>query len=196
MLNLDAERDAQEPWWFTVHDAVEVEAEADRRPAVRVRFVPIGRIALRAARRAAGAQYLSADLPDDDNAPIPPELLELAGDALSESLLMAGITEWEGVGDRDGNPAPVTPDNLRLFLADPIRFERLDNAYVRPFVLRELEKNGLSPLLNGTSAGATQGTATANRSARRAKTDVAGRTRKKAKRAVPISKTSPRAKKG
>lgn len=195
MLNLDAERQAREPWWFTVHDAVEAKRAADRRPAVRVRFAPIGRIALRAARRAAGEQYFSADLPDDENAPLPPELIEKAGDALSESLLMTGIIEWEGIGDKDGNPAPVTPDNLRLFLADPIRFERLDAEYVRPFILRELEKNGLSPSLNGISEGATQDRDTANRSARRARKAVASRTRKKATKAAPISKTNPKAKK-
>lgn len=160
MLDLDAERAAQQPWWFTLHAAV------GDRPAVRVQFAPIGRIALRAARRAAGACYQGADLPDDDNAPLPLDLIEMAGDALSDSLLRSGIIDWEGVGDAAGEPVPLTDDNLRLLLADPSRFEALDAAYVRPFVERELEKNGLSPSPNGISAGAMPGQDIADPSAK------------------------------
>lgn len=154
MLDLAEERKKLEPWWFTVHEAVKAEREEDCRPAVRVRFLPIGRIALRAARRAAGACYNAADLPEDENAPVPIELIESAGDALSEALLIAGIDAWEGVGYGD-EPVPVSPEMVKLFLADPLRFEKLDEAYVRPFVLRELEKNELSLSPNGISAGAT-----------------------------------------
>ncbi|WP_145201404.1 hypothetical protein [Sphingobium sp. B2] len=170
MLNLATEKAAFEPWWFTLHDAI------GKTPAVRVLFAPIGRIALRAARRAAGEQCQGVDLPDDENASLPPELIEAAGDAMSESLLMSGIIDWEGVGDADGIKAPVTPDNLRLFLADPIRFERLDTAYVRPFVLRELEKNGLAASLPGTSGIAAH--ISAEPSVTLDATDAASQTRK------------------
>ncbi|MBV2148620.1 hypothetical protein KRZ98_10015 [Sphingobium sp. AS12] len=184
MLNLDAEKQALEPWWFTD------QAAAGDLPAVEVRFVPIGRVALRNARRAAAAAIGSA-LPDDDDAPLPTDLIEQAGDILSESLLIAGIDDWRGVGDSDGNPVTVTPERLAIFLADPIRFERLDEAYVRPFVMKELEKNGSSPLPNGISAGATQEVDIANRSARRSGRADVKRTRKKAvKKAAPIAKTN------
>jgi hypothetical protein len=175
-IDLEAEQDRSKPWWFTVYPPIEAEKEEDCRPAVRVLFAPIGRIALRAARRAAGEVYLGADLPEDENAPVPAELIEMAGDALSDSLLMAGIIEWEGVGIAD-TPVAVTPERLAQFLADPIRFERLDQAYVQPFVTRELEKNGLSLSLNGSSAGAT---ATAGTSAAPTKRAGASRTKKKA----------------
>ncbi|ASY44982.1 hypothetical protein CJD35_11430 [Sphingobium xenophagum] len=184
MLNLDAEKQRLEPWWFTVQAAI------GDLPAVEVHFVPIGRVALRNARRAA-ASAIGSGLPDDDDAPLPNELVEQAGDILSESLLMAGIDDWRGVGDGDGNPVTVTPERLAIFLADPIRFERLDEAYVRPFVMKELEKNGSSPLPNGISAGATQEVDIANRSARRSVTAGAKRTRKKgARKAAPIAKTN------
>ncbi|WP_300115254.1 hypothetical protein [Sphingobium sp.] len=182
MMSLDAERKALEPWWHTVH-----EAHGDV-PAVRVQFAPIGRIALRAARRAAGDACHEMDLPEDEDAPLSPELMDLAGDALSESLLMSGIVAWEGVGDADGKPAPVTPDNLRLFLADPLRFDRLDEAYVRPFVLRELEKNGLSPSPNGISTGAMPVPITAAKSA--TPTGSAGASRKGKAKAAPTGSTS------
>ena len=187
MLSLDAERKALEFWWHTVH-----EAHGDV-PAVRVQFAPIGRIALRAARRAAGEACQDMALPEDEDAPLSPELMDLAGDALSESLLMSGIVAWEGVGDADGNPAPVTPDNLRLFLADPLRFDRLDEAYVRPFVLRELEKNGLSPSPNGISTGATPEPTIAAKSATPIASD--GANRKGKAKVAPTGSMSPAPKK-
>ena len=182
MLNLDAEKAALAPWWFTD------QAATGDLPAVRVRFVPIARLALRNARRAAAAA-IGSQLPDDDDATLPQDLVEQAGDVLSESLLMSGIDAWEGVGDAKGKPVDVTPELLRIFLADPLRFERLDEAYVRPFVLKELEKNGLSLSQNGISAGAMPVPDTANRSARRTAKAGAKRTRKKAvKKAAPIAK--------
>ena len=181
MLNLDAEKAALAPWWFTD------QAATGDLPAVRVRFVPIGRVALRNARRAAAAS-IGSQLPDDDEATLPQDLVEQAGDVLSENLLMSGIDAWEGVGDADGNPVDVTSDHLRIFLANPLRFERLDEAYVRPFVMKELEKNVSSPLPNGTSAGEMPGPDTANRSARRTASAGVKRTRKKAaKKGAPTS---------
>ncbi|MGW8204403.1 hypothetical protein ACWGM0_17890 [Sphingomonas bisphenolicum] len=191
MLNLDAERIIQQPWWFTLQDAVIGETPEDSSPAVRVQFAPIGRVALRAAKRAAGSCYVGLDLSPDDNKPLPPEVIEQAGDALSDSLLRSGIIGWEGVGDAHGEPVPLTPDNLDLFLADPTRWEALDSAYVRPFMLRELEKNVSSLSRNGISAGATQEKAIANRSARRSDKAVAKRSRKKTAKPALISKTKP-----
>lgn len=185
MINLDAEKAALEPWWFTLQEAVVARRKADCRPAVRVLFDPISRIALRAARRAASDTCRNANQVDDPQAPLPTELIEAAGDALSDALLMAGIREWEGVGDQDGNVAPVTEENLRLFLSDPLRFEMLDAAYVRPFVMKELEKNASSLSPNGISAGATRVKATANRSARRSATAGAKRNRKKGGKPAP-----------
>lgn len=184
-IDIGAEKQALEPWWFTD------QAATDDLPAVRVRFVPIGRVALRNARRAA-AKAIGSQLPDDEEATLPTELIEQAGDILSESLLMSGIDAWEGVGDADGKPVGVTPEYLRIFLADPLRFERLDAAYVRPFVLKELEKNVLSPSPSGTSAAEMPALDTANRSARRTARAGAKRTRKKAARKpAPTAKTKP-----
>lgn len=188
MLNLDAERLAREPWWVTVVDAVVGESPEDSSPAIRVQFAPIGRIALRAAKRAASACYAGLSL--DDNQPLPTDVIEQAGDALSDSLLRSGIIGWEGVGDQNGEPAPLTPENLDLFLSDPSRWEMLDSAYVRPFMLRELEKNVSSLSRNGISAGAMPARDTANRSVRRSGKADAKRNRKRAAKPAPMSKTS------
>lgn len=190
MLNLDAERVARQPWWFTLQEAVVGETPEDSAPAVRVQFTPISRVALRAAKRAAAACYSGLDLSAGDNQALPAELIEQAGDALSDSLLRSGIIGWEGVGDAHGEPVPLTPDNIDLFLSDPSRWEALDSAYVRPFMLRELEKNVSSLSRNGISAGATRARDTANRSARRSSKAAAKRSRKKDAKPAPMSKTS------
>lgn len=134
MLNLDDEARRSEPWWETLYPAVEAECPEDCRPAVRVRFQPIGRIALRGARAAAAKVYAAADLPDDPKAVLPMAVIEAAGDVMSEALLMAGIVDWEGVGEQD-MPVPVTPERLALFLANPAHFEKCDALYVQPLSL-------------------------------------------------------------
>lgn len=174
---LDVRNERREPWWFTVHPAIDAPREEDKRPAVRVMFKPVDRIAVRAARRAAAEVYVAAALPDD--AIIPPDLIERAGDAMSLTLLMHGIIEWEGVGDEAGELAPLSleSDYLAAFLADPLRFEKLDLEYVRPWVLADLEKNGLSLSPNGISAGAESDIA--GSSVRRGRRAAAAKTRKK-----------------
>lgn len=139
-------------------------------PGVRVRFAPIGIKDVRAARRAVAAA-LQIDESD----------IESAGDALSLELLRRGILDWEGVGNAEGEPlTPQTPvpvfleDGLRaldatdrpateaaveLALRDPCLFEALDRVYVRPWSLREAEKNGFAGSRNGTSATPASNTA-------------------------------------
>lgn len=61
--------------------------------------------------------------------------------ALLKHLAQLAILEWEGIGDADGNPAPVTPEGIAALLdlwpiADA--FERL---YLGPALVLEQEKN-------------------------------------------------------
>lgn len=175
-VNLDVEEVKTQDWWFTVQEAVVADRDEDCLPAVEVLFAPIGMIALRAARRAAGEVYSEVDEAGED-APLTPDLLERAGDALSRALLIAGIKDWKGVGVADA-PVLVTPERVEIFLRDPGRFEKLDAAYVRPFVMRELEKNGLSLSPNGISAAGAKPTAKA--SAKPKSTGAARRTKRKA----------------
>jgi hypothetical protein len=64
------------------------------------------------------------------------------GAALIRHLGQLAVTEWEGIGDADGNPAAVSPETIAaLFDLWPISeaFERL---YLTPALLLEQEKNG------------------------------------------------------
>lgn len=152
---------------------------------VRVRFAPIGRKAVRAARMAV-RDALGEDADDLIN----------AGDALSCELIRRGIVEWEGVGDLDGEVIPVSPASIELFLADIGRFEAADDAYVRPWAKRDMEGNASAGSPIGTGAAATPANAIVpiTRAPRKNAAD-ASRTRKPAAAAAPTSSTSPRPKK-
>lgn len=61
--------------------------------------------------------------------------------ALLKNLAHLAVIDWEGVGDADGNPAPVSPEAIAALLdlwpiADA--FERL---YLGPALVLEKEKN-------------------------------------------------------
>lgn len=61
--------------------------------------------------------------------------------ALLKNLAQLAVIGWEGVGDTDGNPAPVSPEAIAALLdlwpiADA--FERL---YLGPALVLEQEKN-------------------------------------------------------
>lgn len=143
-----------EPEWKTLIPA------QDGRPAVRVLFAPVGAKSLRLARRAV-AEVIRSGVADTN---------EVAGDAFTEAMLRAGMLEWEGIVDDDGNPLQPTPDietfddegnvtgveygTVSAFLSEPRLVEASDREYVLPWARRDAEKNGYAPSLSGTSAGA------------------------------------------
>lgn len=130
----------------------------DLLPGIRVNFAAITIKGVRAARRAV-ADALKVD-PDD---------IEEAGDALSRELIRRGIREWEGVlNTSDDETAPITPETIEMFIADPVAYEAADRVYVRPWADREREKNGWSGSPSGISA--TPARATASGSATTAET--------------------------
>ncbi len=148
----------------------------DIMPGVRILFAPIGMKAVRAAREA--VREILGQQADD---------LIGAGDALSRALIARGILGWEGVGDREGNELPVTPEAIELFLDDPTAFEAADDAYVRPWAKRDMEKNASAGSANGTGAAETP-----------AGNIVHSRAKRKPKGAVPsarTAKTSPKPRK-
>ena len=116
-------------------------------PGVRVRFRPIGRLALRRAREAMRTVIAEQGV----------EARQDAGDAFSDTLIREGIVEWEGIGDAEGQVLPVTPDTITAFLADPRLFEEADAAYVLPWLARDAEKNVSAPSSNGTLTGGDAG---------------------------------------
>ena len=74
---------------------------------------------------------------------------------MAKALARLVVLEWEGVGDAEGNPVPVTPEGIDALLDILPIFEAFQLRYVSKGLLLEAEKNGSAPSPNGTSAGAT-----------------------------------------
>jgi hypothetical protein len=89
------------------------------------------------------------------------------------------VRDWEGVGDAQGNAAPVTEDYvLALMEARQSIAERFAMNFVQPYLQAELEKNGSAASPNGTSAPAGRNTAApATGSAKTARGTSTGRKR-------------------
>lgn len=62
--------------------------------------------------------------------------------ALVRKVVHVGLVSWDGVGDADGNPAPVTTENVDLLLDYWPVHDKLDREYVYPAMVLDLEKNG------------------------------------------------------
>ncbi|RDD69930.1 hypothetical protein [Paracoccus versutus] len=88
------------------------------------------------------------------------EALPEAASKEEQALVMAKavarrvVTGWEGVGDADGNPVPVTPEGIDALLDIWPVFEAFQTRCLTPHLMLDQEKNvsALSP--NGTSEGA------------------------------------------
>lgn len=76
--------------------------------------------------------------------------------AFTRMIVQAGLKEVEGIGDQDGNPiTELTPEIIDALLLEWPIFDFLDKRYVNPSLTMEQEKNGSSPLENGTSGAKT-----------------------------------------
>ncbi len=130
-----------EPFWL------------DFAEGVRVRFRPVSRTSVRAARRAVRETFLGVE----DDARESTEVMESAGSDFAASLIARGIIEFEGIAGPDGEALQATPEGIECFLSDPVLMDWADEVYVGPYVEKEAEKNGYALSRNGTSAGAIAG---------------------------------------
>jgi hypothetical protein len=167
-------------------------AAAGDRPAVTATFnAQPSPLSLRAARRAAIAEMKKGEM----------DVLERAGDAFTAAIIRHNLIGWSGIGDEGDQVIEPTHDReihdaegvvtgielgtISRFLAEPRLVEAADREYVLPWTKVDAEKNGLSPSLAGTSAGATPEPDTATSSvtpaasADAAKTTAARRVRTK-----------------
>jgi hypothetical protein len=90
---------------------------------------------------------------------------------MAQAVARRAVLGWEGVGDAEGNPLPVTPEGVMALLEVWPIFEAFQLAYVAKGLVLEQEKNVSAPSPSGTSAGAT---ATAKPARRRARTARGG----------------------
>lgn len=122
---------AREPYWL------------DLGLGVRVRVEPLTTALMVAARGDPAVRGLPEGTSDD-------EIAVIFGKVLAERAIL----DWEGVGDADGNPTPVTPEGIAALLDIWPIFEKFQMGYVAKGLELEAEKNAYAPLPTGSGAGA------------------------------------------
>ena len=125
---------------------------------LRLQVAPVTTAIMAAARSDMAASEMPADLPQ-----------EALAVTMAKAVARRVILDWQGVGDAEGNPIPVTHEGIDALLDIWPIFEAFQLTYVSKGLLLEQEKNvsALSP--NGPSAGATDIATPAKQRARTAR---------------------------
>ena len=134
----------------------------DLGPGLRLHVLPVTTAVMVAARNDPAVEALSEDASREE--------LALT---MARAVARRVVTGWEGVGDANGNPVPVTPEGIDALLDIWPVFEAFQTRCLAPHLMLEQEKNASSPLPTGTSAGAA---ATARPAKARARAARAART--------------------
>jgi len=111
---------------------------------VRLRLLPLTTALMVAARNDPAISDLPEEAGDEESALV-----------FAKALARIAITDWEGVGDENGDPVTVSPAGIDALLDVWPLFEAFQTEYVAGGLLLDQEKNVSSPLPNGSSAGAT-----------------------------------------
>jgi hypothetical protein len=88
---------------------------------------------------------------------------------MAQAVARQAVLDWEGVGDAEGDPLPVTPEGVTALLEVWPIFEAFQLGYVAKGLVLEQEKNVSAPSPSGTSAGAVPTAKPARRRARTAR---------------------------
>ena len=110
---------------------------------LRLHVLPVTTAIMVAARNDPSVEVLPEDASREEQAL-----------AMAKAVARRVVTDWEGVGDADGNPVPVTPEGTDALLDIWPVFEAFQTRCLAPHLMLEQEKNGFAPSPNGTSAGA------------------------------------------
>ena len=135
---------AREPYWL------------DLGLGVRVRVEPLTTALMVAARSDPVVRGLPEGSSDD-------EIAVIFGKVLADRAIL----DWEGVGDAEGAPVPVSPEGIAALLDIWPIFEKFQMGYVAKGLELEAEKNASAPSPTGSGAGAK---VTAQRARKAAKT--------------------------
>ena len=129
---------AREPYWL------------DLGLGVRVHVEPLTTALMVAARSDPEVRVLPEGTADDAIALI-----------FARAIAQRAVLDWEGVGDADGNPTPITPEGIAALLDIWPIFEKFQMGYVAKGLELEQEKNAsaLSPTGSGAGASAIAGRA-------------------------------------
>jgi hypothetical protein len=113
-------------------------------PGARLKLRPLTTALMVAAR----SDTAISELPKDART-------EEAALAMAKALARSAILDWEGIGDAEGEPLPISPDAIDALLDIWPIFEAFQSLYVAKGLLLDAEKNASSPVPSGSSAGAT-----------------------------------------
>jgi hypothetical protein len=116
----------------------------DLAPGLRLQVAPLTTALMVSAR----ADPAIEALPDTAT----PEDLALA---MAKAIARRALLDWEGVGDDQDQPLPVTPEGIDALLEIWPIFEAFQTQYVAKGLILDAEKNVSAPLPSGPSAGAT-----------------------------------------
>ena len=167
MLRLDL---SNEPRWL------------DLGHGVRLLVEPLTTAVMMQARRDLARGGALDGIGPDDEVEADDGRNEELGTAMAMAVALRVIRDWEGVGDVDGQPLPVSEDGIRALMSLWPIFEAFQLRYLEGYVLLEQEKNGSALSPSGTSAGARTTAAGARGRAPSAHTKPKPRARKKAPR--------------
>jgi hypothetical protein len=110
---------------------------------VRLKLLPLTTALMVATRSDPAVQDLDPEASNDERAAI-----------FATALARRAVVDWEGVGDVDGNPLPVSDEGIDALLSLWPIFEAFNLLYVSRGMLLDAEKNGSAPSPTGTSVGA------------------------------------------
>lgn len=102
----------------------------DLLPGLRFKVAPVTTPVMASARADASLDNLEADRPK-----------EVLAVAMAKAVARRTVTEWEGVGDDDGTPLPVTPEGIDALLDIWPVFEAFQEKVLGPHLVLEAEKN-------------------------------------------------------
>lgn len=128
----------------------------DLTAGLRLQVAPVTTAIMAAARSDIAASDVSEDLPQ-----------EALAVTMAKAVARRVILDWQGVGDAEGNPVPVTQEGIDALLDIWPIFEAFQRDCLAPHLMLNQEKNASAPSPTGSSAGAT---GTAKRAAKPAKT--------------------------
>ena len=128
MIRLDL---STKPRWLDLGDGL------------RLHVLPVTTAIMVAARNDPAVEALPKDASQEQMAVV-----------MAKAVARRVVTDWDGVGDADGKPVPVTPEGIDAALDIWPVFEAFQTRCLAPHLMLDAEKNASSPLPNGTSAGA------------------------------------------
>ncbi|MDP1669657.1 hypothetical protein [Phaeovulum sp.] len=112
-------------------------------PGLRLLLAPMSTALMLAARADPAVQ----DLPEDASN-------DARGMVFARALARRALLNWEGVGDAEGKPLPITPEGIDALLEIFPVFDAFQTEFVGKGLMLDAEGNASAPSPTGTSAAA------------------------------------------